>query len=232
MTNQNPDPNQLPESPIDVEDLRPHVYDGIQEYDKRLPNWWLFTLYGSIVFAIGYWTIAHTMGFAPDPGAQVTEQIRVAKSAAVKNSPELSDAKLYALSHDPAAISAGKATFDTLCVSCHKPDLTGLIGPNLKDQQWVHGGKPMDSIKTITEGIVAKGMPTWGPILGSQKIGEVTAYIFSFHQEGEPVEIKPWVPVGAPGVPAPAAAAPADPSTTPPAPAAPAAPTAPSGPGQ
>ena len=213
--NTTPDPDQIPEAPIDVEDLRPHVYDGIQEYDKRLPNWWLFTLYGSIVFAIGYWAIAHTMGLAPDAGAQVTEKILAARSAAVKNSPELSDAKLWAMSKDSAAVAAGKATFDTTCASCHRPDLMGMIGPNLKDKEWVHGGTPMVAVKTITEGVLLKGMPAWGPILGQEKVGQVTAYIFSFHAEGEPVEIKPWVPVGVPGMPAPAGApAPA----TPPAP--------------
>ena len=29
-----------PEDPI-----RPHVFDGIAEYDKRLPNWWLAILW-------------------------------------------------------------------------------------------------------------------------------------------------------------------------------------------
>jgi cytochrome c oxidase cbb3-type subunit 3 len=188
----NTDPN---ETPIDVEDLRPHTFDGIQEYDKRLPNWWLWTFYLAIIYAVGYWTLGHNMGLAPDPGSALKSQMFEARTEALKNSPQMSDEKLWAMSQDAAIIGAGKQTFETTCAACHRPDLTGQIGPNLRDQQWVHGGTPLVVAKTITEGVLAKGMPAWAPILGSKKIGEVCAYIFSYHHEGEPVEIKPWVPV-------------------------------------
>ncbi|MGO3755141.1 cytochrome-c oxidase, cbb3-type subunit III [Psychrobacter celer] len=32
-----------------------HAYDGIKEYDKPLPKWWLVIFFGSIIWAIAYW---------------------------------------------------------------------------------------------------------------------------------------------------------------------------------
>jgi cytochrome c oxidase cbb3-type subunit 3 len=204
--NDTPEPKEptLPAEPeIDVEDLRPHVYDGIQEYDKKLPNWWLWTFYGAIIFSVGYWILAHTIGLGSDPGYKLKAELRERQIEALKNSPILSDEKLWALSQDAAAIKAGKLTYDASCASCHRADLGGLIGPNLKDTEWVHGGSPMVVLKSVSDGVLAKGMPAWGQILGQTKVTEVVAYILSYHHEGDPVQIKPWVPGG--GVPATAA---------------------------
>lgn len=175
--------------------LRPHSYDGIQEYDKRLPRWWLLTLYGAMVFAVIYWGYFHAYGFGVLP-VQVLEA-EMAKNAALasQKAGEINDESLWKMSGDPVANAAGKVTFETTCVACHKPDLTGLIGPNLVDNQWIHGGKPMDAFKTVNEGVLAKGMPAWGAMLGKQKMSEVVAYIFSFHKQGEEVVVVPgWTP--------------------------------------
>ena len=58
-------------------------------------------------------------------------------------------------------------------------DLGGQIGPNLTDEYWLHGCDPESIVKTITDGVPAKGMAAWGPMLGNKKIVEVTAYILS-----------------------------------------------------
>lgn len=192
-----------------VEDpVRPHIYDGIQEYDKRLPRWWLLSLYAAMVFSVLYWAYYHAYALGPTPAKALQSEMAANTERAARNSGVLDDEAIWKMSHEPQTIALGKATFETTCGACHKPDLTGMIGPNLVDNQWIHGGKPMDAVKTITEGVLAKGMPPWGAMLGKQKISEVTAYIFSFHKPGEEIVAVPgWTPPGGIAPPAPPAAA-------------------------
>lgn len=188
--------------------LRPHSYDGIQEYDKRLPRWWLLTLYGAMVFAVVYWGYYHAYSIGTPPDVALEKEMAENAARAAQKSGVIDDDMLYRLSHDSKALASGKTTFDTTCAVCHKPDMTGLIGPNLVDHEWIHGGKPMDAFKTINEGVLVKGMPAWGPMLGRQKISEVVAYIFASHSPGEEVKIVPgWTPpAGVMPAPPPAAA--------------------------
>jgi len=109
-------------------DLRPHAYDGIREYDKRLPNWWLFTLYAMIVFWLGYWAYFEWLRAGPSGPEKVDREmarIEAAKLAAVASS-GLDDATLWRMSRNPEFVGAGRATFESMCASCHKSSLRGV----------------------------------------------------------------------------------------------------------
>ena len=176
-----------PNPPLDDDPIREHTFDGIQEYDKRMPNWWLWTLFGAIAFSVGYWMyLEYPKTLLPD-GPRVEAEMNRIALAAQNSGVELTDEQLWAMSKDPKIASAGQTTFQTTCASCHLEDLSGKIGPNLKDTTWINGGLPRQVVQTIINGVPAKGMPTWGPVLGRAKIAEVAAYIMSYHAPGDPI---------------------------------------------
>ena len=179
--------------PIPPEDpIRPHVFDGIAEYDKRLPNWWLLTLYLSIVFAAGYWGYYEWLDAGPTSEQEVMAamaKIEAGKLVAAK----VDDAALWHMSQNAAFVENGRAIYAANGSACHLSSLRGkgesaaAIGPDLTDTVWLHGGKPTEVHELITKGVLTKGMPAWGPVLGAKKITEVTAFILSKHKEGEPI---------------------------------------------
>jgi cytochrome c oxidase cbb3-type subunit III len=184
-------PNLRP-PPAEEDPIRPHVFDGIAEYDKLLPNWWLYTLFLTIVFWVGYWGYYEWFNAGPT-GTQVVEAEMARIQASRLASAQLDDASLWKMSQNATFVAAGKATYAANCAACHLASLRGksesaaAIGPDLTDTTWIHGGKPTEVYDLIMKGVLAKGMPTWGPVLGAKKITEVTAYILSTHKEGEPI---------------------------------------------
>ncbi len=177
-----PPPNNGPhEDPI-----RPHTFDGIQEYDKRLPNWWLNTLYATIAFAVVYWMQYAHSTLVPTDGEKVAAALARIEAARLSSASSFDDATLWRMSRNPNVVTAGRATYQTLCVSCHGERLTGGVGANLVDRTWVHGGRPTAVLATAMKGVPAKGMPAWEPMLGGKKVSEVVAYILSYHDQNEP----------------------------------------------
>jgi cytochrome c oxidase cbb3-type subunit 3 len=74
----------------------------------------------------------------------------------------------------------------------------GLIGPNLTDNAWIHGGQITDIYKTVMNGVLEKGMPAWGTMLKPEEVEQVVAYVASL-QGSNPAN--PKAPQGAPVTP-------------------------------
>lgn len=177
--------------------IRKHVFDGIQEYDQRLPNWWLNTLYGAIIFWVVYWFVHQTAGIVPSDGAQVDAAMTRIAAAKMAGSIDVSnDDKFWEMSRNALFVDSGRESYNSLCVACHLPSLKGksenpaAVGPDLIDTAWIHGGTPKEIYATVAKGVLAKGMPAWEPVLGQKKTAEVVAYILNHHQAGEPVTVQ------------------------------------------
>jgi cytochrome c oxidase cbb3-type subunit 3 len=146
--------------------------DGIEEYDNQLPDWWLGLFIFTIIWALAYGVYYHFIAHRSEVKALAAE-IEEAK----RRWPQSTAPATVVLSKE--AIEAGEAIFKANCVACHGPDMKGGIGPNLLDSVWIHGGRPEDIVATVTNGVPPKGMPTWGPVLGPQKVSQVAAYVIS-----------------------------------------------------
>ena len=161
-----------------------HEADGIREYDNPMPGWLWGILWGSIVFSmlyIGFYALA----FAPaSMDAEFKgDQLDLRKQtqayfAAHPIVPPSSDVLLQG-AVDPKVLEVGKARFVKTCAPCHGEQAQGLIGPNLTDNRWLHGGKVAEIFGTIAKGVPAKGMPTWGRVLPPNELAAVTSFVRS-----------------------------------------------------
>ena len=82
-------------------------------------------------------------------------------------------------STDPAVIAAGAAIFKTACAACHGEKGEGLVGPNLTDEFWLHGGTAKDIFKTIKYGVPDKGMIAWEKTMRPKQIADIANFILS-----------------------------------------------------
>jgi len=173
-------PNTNPK--YDHEDrLLDHEYDGIQEYDNPMPRWWVWIFWATIAFAILYFFDVGGIGVGRGRIATYDAEMAAFRAAHPEGPAALSAERLAALAKDPATIALGRTTFATNCAACHAPDGGGIIGPNLTDAYWLHGGTLPEIQKTVTEGVLAKGMPAWGKLLKPDQLSAVIAYVSTLH---------------------------------------------------
>lgn len=170
--------------PIEEEEdlLIDHTYDGIQELDNPTPVLFNALFYSTIVFAIGYLLIYHVFGWGMN---QEQEYLAEMQAAEVQRMEYLAtsgtniDENNVELDLSPEMVIPGQEIYLQSCGVCHGNQGEGMIGPNLTDEYWLHGGDIKDIFRVVKYGVPDKGMVPWESSLTPVQIAQVSNFIAS-----------------------------------------------------
>lgn len=161
-----------------------HEVDGIREYNNPMPGWLMAILYGAMIFFVLYLGF-YALAFGPESyDAEYREEAvsdRAAIQAYFAANPLVppSSQELLAGASKAEVIEMGRSRFSRTCASCHGDSAQGLIGPNLTDEHWLHGGQVAQIFNTIAKGVPAKGMPPWGRAVPPDELAALVSFIRS-----------------------------------------------------
>lgn len=194
--------SEIERDPITGTETTGHVWDGIKELNTPLPKWWLYVLYATIVWAIGYWivypawptVVGYTHGLLGYSTRGTYDQQAAAAAEAQKVwLDRISNSTVERIAQDPElfdfAQNGGRAVFAENCAPCHGAGGQGTPGfPVLADDSWLWGGKLSDIEHTIRVGIRSthaethtSEMPKFGvdQVLTPEQISDVADYVLS-----------------------------------------------------
>jgi cytochrome c oxidase cbb3-type subunit III len=156
-----------------------HAYDGIHEFDNDLPPWWKYLFYATAVFAgvylVNYHVLSGPLQLA-EYEAEMQQAALLKPAGGAGNANEKTDYKPLT---EAARLEAGKATYLQNCAACHGQQAEGMVGPNLTDAYWLHGGEVNEIFRTVKYGVTSKGMVAWQGKLSDDQILEVASFILS-----------------------------------------------------
>ncbi|MGH8492592.1 MAG: cytochrome-c oxidase, cbb3-type subunit III [Moraxellaceae bacterium] len=159
-----------------------HVYDGIREYNKPLPRWWLSLFWITIIFSLVYLVLypglgkfEGVLGWTSHKEVAAEEQAYQEKYGAMYAG--YAKLPIEELARNEAAMKIAGRLFANNCATCHGADAHGARGfPNLTDNDWLHGGEPSNIEETILNGRNGV-MPPWKEALGEDGVRDAAHYV-------------------------------------------------------
>jgi len=166
-----------------------HDYDGIRELDNKLPGWWLYGFYFTIIVGVIYlyrYHIAETAPLSKQEFEIAWKRGEEQKAAFLAKSANNVDENTVTLITDANALNSAKTIFTSMCAACHGTQGQGGVGPNLTDDYWIHSGGIKDIFKTIKYGWPEKGMKSWKDDYSPVQIAQLASYVKSLKGTNPP----------------------------------------------
>lgn len=192
-----------------------HVWDdNLQELTNPLPNWWLWTFYITIIFAVVYWVLypawpigksftkgtGNTITYVNNKGETKTTHWNMRAKLMLETNEAVAAQKQYfdkvaatpfeEISKDAELMqfvqSSGRQLFLDNCAGCHMAGGQGKVAlaPNLVDDSWIFGGTYEKIQETITLGRQGMMPAKGGSQINEEQIAQVANYVLSL--SGEP----------------------------------------------
>lgn len=155
-------------------------FDGIHELDNPTPPWFNFIFYTSIIAAVLYLLNYHVLKFGNLQEAEYTAEVAKSKvevDAYLKASGNQVDENNVQFVSDKKLLAEGQVLYNEKCAVCHLADGGGVVGPNLTDAYWIHGGDIQSIFKTIKYGVPAKGMIAWQNAFSGKQMEALASYV-------------------------------------------------------
>lgn len=166
-----------------------HDFDGIHELNNPTPPWWKWGFVFTVCFGIVYFwrtEISHSAPSQLEELAAAEEKAAMAKEEYLKKAANNIDESNVVLLTDADDLAAGQKMFISNCAPCHGPQGQGVVGPNLTDDYWLHGGKINEVFKTIKYGVADKGMKAWQEDFSPKQLAQLASFIKSIHGSHPP----------------------------------------------
>jgi cytochrome c oxidase cbb3-type subunit 3 len=163
-------------------------HDGITELDNLIPPWFNYLFGGTIIFAVIYLLNYHVFQSSPLPQAEYAEEVAAAdlsRRVLMASEGTINEDDLAVLA-DAASLKAGQEKFQRNCVTCHGTHAEGIVGPNLTDQYWIHGGGVKNVYSTVKNGVPEKGMISWKLVFTPKEIQQISSYVLSLQGSNPP----------------------------------------------
>ena len=186
-----------------------HAWDGdLQEFNNPLPNWWLWTFYATVIFAIVYWVLypawpvggSYTKGMMNDityttsdgktttthwnTRALLLKEMQEARESQKQYLEDINASTFEQIASDEEksafAYSSAKVLFADNCAACHQTGGDGVVGyyPNLLDDAWLWGGSYSNIQESINNGRNGS-MPGFKASLTTKQASDVSDYVLS-----------------------------------------------------
>ncbi|WP_424983430.1 cytochrome-c oxidase, cbb3-type subunit III [Maritalea sp. S77] len=178
-----------------------HEWDGIKELNTPMPRWWLWTFYGTIVWAVIYCILYPAIPLinGATPGilgyssrAELAQNVAAADEAKAEFVSQINEMEVGAVLDNAEltrfAVAGGESAYKVYCSQCHGAGASGASGyPNLNDDEWLWGGSIDEIYTTIAHGIRYEAdedtrfgeMPAYGEFWERDQVSAAANYVAS-----------------------------------------------------